>query len=113
MPTRSETVYRIDVGDETVLYDPELDRVHRLNPTAAAVWRHCDGNATVDDIATALRDEFGRQPPQELVWLALGQLSNAGLLAGEVASIIAPTPAMADLGGALCASDDDERDDDD
>ncbi len=84
VPARKSGVYAIEVADEVVVYDREEDRAHRLNPTAAAVWRHCDGRASLDDVAAALREEFGRQPPEDLVWLALGQLEEAGLLVEEI-----------------------------
>jgi hypothetical protein len=33
----------VDVDDEVVVHDLTGGQLHRLNPTAATVWRACDG----------------------------------------------------------------------
>jgi hypothetical protein len=33
----------VDVDDELVVHDLARGQLHRLNPTAATVWRACDG----------------------------------------------------------------------
>jgi hypothetical protein len=39
------------VGDELLLYDQESHTAHCLSPIAACVWRHCDGEHDVSDLA--------------------------------------------------------------
>jgi len=43
-----------DLGDETLIYDPERDNVHVLNATAQAIWNLCDGSHTIKDIQKTL-----------------------------------------------------------
>lgn len=113
------------VGDETIIYDQLRDRAHRLNRTAALVWRSCDGRRTVSDLAQALHAETEAPADEDLVVLALDRLNKSHLLrkpfapAGSgpvtrrdvirklaitgamtlmipvVQSMVAPTPAMA------------------
>jgi coenzyme PQQ synthesis protein D (PqqD) len=119
-----------ELSGEVLVYDLKRHHAHCLNPTAAFVWKHCDGHTTVEEIAKALALE-GRAPDEvRLVWLALEQLAKSHLLADEpalparyasnrvsrrkmmrlgagmalalplVASLVAPTPAQA----ATCLS---------
>jgi hypothetical protein len=109
--------------DETVVYDKERDRVHCLNPTAAFVFRHCDGRTSPRSLARRLRERFGLPADERVVAYALDQLDCARLLeqGGDapapqlsrrelarrlgligalalvpaVTSIVAPTPAAA------------------
>ena len=113
------------VGDETIIYDQLHDRAHRLNRTAALVWRSCDGRRTVRDLTQTLHTETGAPPDEDLVVLALDRLNKSHLLrepfapaGGDpvtrrdvvrklaitgamtllipvVQSMVAPTPAMA------------------
>lgn len=39
------------VGEELLLYDRESHTAHCLSPIAACVWRHCDGEHDVSDLA--------------------------------------------------------------
>jgi Coenzyme PQQ synthesis protein D (PqqD) len=115
-----------EVGDEVVIYDQERQVIHSLNATAALVWRHCNGQTSISDIAALLYRETQLPANGELVWLALARLGEARLLREQVtrptdavtltrrqlirklgltgrlvlllpivASITAPTPAMA------------------
>ena len=121
VPARNSNVYETEVADEIVVYDRMSDRAHRLNPTAAAVWRRCDGETSFADLAADVEQEIGQPVDDEVVSLALQELDEAGLLSGDldeglarrdalkrigavgaaamvlpvVTSIVAPTPAMA------------------
>jgi hypothetical protein len=75
------------VGDELVLYDQDRDRAHALNRTAALVWRHCDGQRTIAELAALLRDELGTPVDEYLVWLALDQLGKKHLLQERVSQL--------------------------
>jgi hypothetical protein len=39
------------VGEELLLYDQETHTAHCLGPIAACVWRHCDGERDVAELA--------------------------------------------------------------
>lgn len=43
------------VAEETMVYDLDRTRAHCLNPTAAFIWKQCDGQTTVDEIARLLQ----------------------------------------------------------
>jgi hypothetical protein len=51
-----------ELPDETLVYDLQRNRAHCLNRTAALVWRHCDGQATVADLARSLKDTLNLPP---------------------------------------------------
>lgn len=78
------------VGDELVVYDQKRHRVHRLNRTAALVWRHCDGRTGAADMAALLQKECGLPADEEVVGLALARLAKARLLREERPEAIAP-----------------------
>jgi hypothetical protein len=39
------------IGEELLLYDQESHTAHCLSPIAACVWRHCDGERDVNELA--------------------------------------------------------------
>src|SRR5215510_129721 len=77
---RQEGLLVQEVGDELAVYDRESHRAHRLNQTAAVVWRHCDGQRSVDDLTAVLQKDLSPMADHELVLLALDRLSAAHLL---------------------------------
>ena len=120
---RTTPILAHQIEGELVLYDPDRQQAHRLNPLAARVYELSDGSRSVNDIVA----ELGRNPAlavdESTVRLALGQLRAADLLEGTapsavhrrdaikkvaavaaavalpvVISIAAPTPAMAASG---------------
>jgi hypothetical protein len=132
---RTDRLIVRELDGETLVYDERSHRAHCLNPVAALVWRSCDGETSVEQIARRVAAELGGPASDPIVWLALRRLRAAGLVAGEwesprgisrrhvarqlgltgamaallpvVASILAPTPAMAASGcggsGASCS----------
>ncbi len=72
------------LADEVLVYDLERDRAHCLNTTAARVWEMCDGQKNVTQIAREVGTETESQASEEVVWLAVEQLSRAGLMEGKV-----------------------------
>ena len=80
---RQDNLLTQDVGDELVVYDQTRHRVHRLNQTAASVWRQCDGRTTIADMAMVLPQH---EASEEVVWLALEKLGKAHLLESSVES---------------------------
>jgi hypothetical protein len=112
------------LATETIIYDHERHRVHCLNRVLAFVLEQCDGHTPVRLMAERLPDAMKLPPDQDIILLALRQLNRIHLLTGEVpelnsntlpsrrelarrfayvggvmlpavASIVAPTPAMA------------------
>ncbi len=75
-----------EIGDELAVYDEDRDRLHVLNRTAALVWRHCDGQRTVADLAALVSRELGSPAGEHVVWLALARLQRAHLLEARVAA---------------------------
>ena len=69
-----------DLPEETLVYDLDRHKAHCLNRTAALVWRRCDGQTTVSEIARRLQSELDAPCNEDLVWLALRQLQELHLL---------------------------------
>jgi hypothetical protein len=67
--------------DEVLVYDLERHQAHCLNPTAALVWKACDGQTSVSEIAGILERQMHTRVPEDVVWLAVQQLGKARLLA--------------------------------
>src|SRR5271169_6300727 len=67
------------IDDETLVYDVSRHAASCLNEFAARVWRECDGETSVAEIADALSEDEGA------VWLALHQLAKAQLLTEAIA----------------------------
>jgi Coenzyme PQQ synthesis protein D (PqqD) len=123
-PTRRDGLIVLELEDETLVYDRESHEAHCLNRTAALIWKHCNGRLTVAEITKLLANELHGKVDEQVVWLALSQLSKKQLLADQIprqwaapritrremahrlaqavviatpiiATIIAPTPATA------------------
>lgn len=69
-----------ELQDEVLVYDLERHKAHCLNPTAASVWRLCDGKLTVPDMTRLLKKKFDTPVKDEVIWLALQQLDKFHLL---------------------------------
>lgn len=87
---RTDDVLVEDVDGETLVYDLESHDAHCLNPTAALVWRRCDGRTTVRDMVPLLA-QVGLPEDESLVWMALNRLEKAGL----IGSVEIPEPKSA------------------
>ena len=71
-----------EMPDEVLVYDLNTNKAHCLNHTAARVWKACDGKTSIPDIASS----FGKDANEDLIWLAVDQLSESDLLERQVAS---------------------------
>ena len=70
-----------EVKDGLIVYEPERDRVHYLNATAAVVFTLCDGTHDVTGIAELVGTAYGLdEPPVAEVEECLDQLRAEGLL---------------------------------
>jgi hypothetical protein len=59
-PGRKAGALVILVDGELVLYDPDEQRLHVLNPTAGLIWRLCDGKHRESDLVATLVDRYPR-----------------------------------------------------
>ena len=112
-----------NLANEVLVYDLERHRAHCLNKAAALVWRQCDGETSVSDMARVLKEKLDTPADPELIRYALDRLGRAHLLEGRavpakysrrdfmqrlkkiglaasvalpvVSSIVSPTPAHA------------------
>ncbi len=116
---------------EVIAYDLKRDEAFGLNESAAQVWSMCDGHTTVQEMAHQLGPgATGGASKEDVVWLALDYLNEAGLLenvpeaapippaysrravmsklirvavvAPLVSCILVPTPAAASSACATC-----------
>ena len=76
-----------ELPDEVLVYDSQRDSAMCLNTTAAAVWKHCDGQTTPARMARLIEKELEISGGDEVVSLALAQLETSHLLTGK-----APVP---------------------
>jgi hypothetical protein len=77
---RTSGVVVQDLDDEMLVYDRERDIACRLNRTAALVWKSSDGTRTVDDLVAVLAEELGTLADEDMVMIALDNLSQNGLI---------------------------------
>ena len=78
---RAEDLVVKQVADETLVYDLQRHRAYCLNEAAGLIWRHCDGLTDARTAAASLRRELGLPANEEIVWLGVGSLRKARLLA--------------------------------
>jgi hypothetical protein len=77
---RTENVLTDQLDDELLVYDRERNAAHRLNRTAAIVWRQLDGARDMAAMVAVLREQVGDVADEDLVAVALDDLAQAGLL---------------------------------
>jgi hypothetical protein len=81
---RKEGLVIQEMPDEVLVYDLDTNKAHCLNQTAAFVWKSCDGRNSVADITKLVGVDSGNAVPEDLVWLAIDQLSEKNLLANDL-----------------------------
>ena len=74
-----------EMPDEVLVYDLKQHKAYCLNQTAAMVWRHCDGQTSITAISQTLSQELQTTISEEVVWVALEQLSRSQLLEHNLA----------------------------
>ena len=60
-----------EVPDEVLVYDLESNKAHCLNQSAAMIWKSCDGNTSVSEIAKLVENQAGGKVTEDFVWLAI------------------------------------------
>lgn len=79
---RKEGIVVQELNGEVLIYDLNVNKAYCLNETSAMVWQLCDGDKTVPQIAASLAGNLKKPVDENLVWLALDQLSKENLLIG-------------------------------
>jgi len=69
-----------ETPDEVLVYDLDANKAHCLNETSAFVWKSCTGGNSVADIVREFESTTGKSVNDDLVWLAIDQLGDNGLL---------------------------------
>ena len=122
-----------EVAGEILVYDLESNKAHCLNESAARVWNSCDGENSIHDLSLLFAGDLNDSVAEEFIWLAIDQLREIDLLVQNelvksnissrrevikkiglgcvvalpiVASLVAPTSALASS-SCLCPSTDD------
>lgn len=72
-----------EIDGDISLYHPPTEQVTVLNGTASDVWRLCDGERTIDDIADLLGRAYGVEPDSIVADITetIRQFQKAELLA--------------------------------
>ena len=81
---RTEGLLVEELPHEMLVYDTERHKAHCLNPTAALVWKYCDGRTTVQEIARLLAKTLDASVDEDVVWCALNQLEKDHLLEEKI-----------------------------
>ena len=68
------------VVDETLVYDLAIHKACCLNTSAALVWKYCDGNNSISDIAERFLQDGHGHVSEDYVLLAIDQLNANGLV---------------------------------
>lgn len=70
-----------EVEDGLVVFDPQADRVHYLNPTASCVFALSDGKRSDADLAGLVQSAWKLEdPPTDEVAACVAQLRDEGVL---------------------------------
>ncbi len=82
LPAHRADVAEHVIDGEAVLADPASGAAHRLNTTALSIWRQCDGQRTVHDIAGCHVETFDVEFDAALAHIeeTVTLLSEAGVL---------------------------------
>jgi hypothetical protein len=85
---RTNRLVTRDLGDELLVYDLERHKAYCLNQVAMQVFRHCDGETTIPDMALRIGSVLGMTVDEQAVRLGLVRLEKAHLLDSAVAQIL-------------------------
>ena len=77
---RTNRLVTRDLGDELLVYDLERHKAYCLNRVAMQVFRHCDGETTIPDMALRVGSALGLPVDEQAVRLGLVRLEKAHLL---------------------------------
>ena len=78
--SRKENIVVQELDGEVLIYDLTENKAFCLNRTSALVWQSCDGKKTIAEINDLLGKQLNSQVNEDIVWLALDQLSKENLI---------------------------------
>jgi hypothetical protein len=78
--SRKENLVIQELEGEVLIYDLEKNKAFCLNETSALVWQSCDGSRTIADISDTVGKQLNSQVNEDVIWLALDQLSKENLV---------------------------------
>lgn len=96
--TRKNDIYIEQLPNEVVIYDKVNHQAHRLNKTVFTVWEHADGTRTVDELSELLAGALSAPLNRDATLLALEDLRSANLLQTSPKLDGGPMPSRRDLG---------------
>ena len=79
---RTNRLVTRDLGDELLVYDLERHKAYCLNQVAREVFRHCDGETTIPEMARRIGNALDMPVDEQAVRLGLLRLGKARLLDG-------------------------------
>ncbi len=82
--SRKDDIVVQEVDGEVLIYDLKKDKAFCLNKTSALVWQACDGKRTITDISNWLGQQLNSQTDEDVVWIALDQLTEENLLEKDI-----------------------------
>jgi len=96
-PSTASTVETVNVDGELVLWDPVLQRVHRLDPIGSLLWPFLDGSTSLDELSADVADAWERPVGEVLPSIVelVHELDRFGLLEGTEEPIGEPPAAPA------------------
>ena len=77
---RKEGLLIQELHGEVLVYDLDRDKAHCLNPAAALIWQHCDGQTTIAELTRILEKSLATLIDEDVIWCALNQLEKDRLL---------------------------------
>jgi outer membrane biosynthesis protein TonB len=83
VPVKAEDLVVERTGNEMLVYNPADETAHALNAAAAAVFDACDAERSIDDITSLLVETLDTPVDDEIVALAIKDLTDAGLVTVE------------------------------
>lgn len=82
--SRLEDIVVQEIDGEVLIYDLKTDKAFCLNRTSAVVWQACDGSRTIAEINDVVGKHLNANVNEDVIWLALEQLSKEKLVDTEV-----------------------------
>lgn len=80
---RTKNIITQEINDETLVYNLKTNKAVCVNKTLATVWKLCDGNRNIQQIAKAVSNEFKKPVSDELIYLSLTLLADENLLVNK------------------------------
>ncbi len=71
-----------ELDGELLIYDTGRDKAHCLNPAAATVWRHCDGDRTVEELQALIAPDAGAADSRDMIVGCLRDFQSRHLVTG-------------------------------